>query len=459
MQQERSRMLGEMPMRKLVPTVSVPIMISMLIQALYNVVDSIFVAKFDPDALTAVSLANPMQMLMISLSIGMAVGVNSLMARRLGEKQPQASRQASWNGFLIQLCGMLLFLLVGIFLPEWFIGLFSDNPVIQRLGGAYLRICCCGCLGVFISVLMERMLQCTGNTIYSMITQMSGAVTNLIMDPILIFGYLGAPRMGIEGAALATVMGQWVSMIVGFLLNQRFNPELRISTRDCRIQGRVIKEILSVGLPSTIMSAIGSVMTTSMNKILMTYGEKAVSVMGVYFKLQSFVFMPVFGLSNGLVPILGYNYGARNRRRIYEAIRVGLKIALGIMLVGMLLFMLLPERLMSLFESGEAGELTEIGVVALRTISLHFLLAAVCITLSTTFQAIGRGVYSMIISVCRQLLVLIPAALILSALGGLNAIWYAFIIAEVASLALCLTFFRYCDRKYLKTMDDGEGYA
>ena len=452
MQQERSRMLGEMPMNKLVPKVSIPIMISMLIQALYNVVDSIFVAKFDPNALTAVSLANPMQMLMISLAIGMAVGVNSLISRRLGQRQAAAARQAAWNGFVIQLCSILLFVLIGLFYARHFIASFSENPVIQDLGEKYLRICCCGSMGIFMSMLIERMLQSTGGTIFSMVTQLCGAVTNLILDPILIFGYLGAPRMGIEGAALATVIGQWCSMIVGFVLNQRHNHELKIKIEDFRIRGSVLKDIFSVGLPGTIMSAIGSVMIVAMNKLLISYGDEAVSVMGVYFKLQSFVFMPVFGLSNGLVPILGYNYGAENKARIYEAIKVSLKIALGIMLLGMLAFQLLPVQLMSLFEAGEAGTLTEIGVIALRTISLHFLLAAVVITLSTTFQAIGHGVYSMIISICRQLLVLIPAAWLLSRLGGRDAIWYAFIIAEVVALIICLVFFRMCDRKYIRPM-------
>ena len=445
-------MLGEMPMNKLVPKVSIPIMISMLIQALYNVVDSIFVAKFDPNALTAVSLANPMQMLMISLAIGMAVGVNSLISRRLGQRQAAAARQAAWNGFVIQLCSILLFVLIGLFYARHFIASFSENPVIQDLGEKYLRICCCGSMGIFMSMLIERMLQSTGGTIFSMVTQLCGAVTNLILDPILIFGYLGAPRMGIEGAALATVIGQWCSMIVGFVLNQRHNHELKIKIEDFRIRGSVLKDIFSVGLPSTIMSAIGSVMIVAMNKLLISYGDEAVSVMGVYFKLQSFVFMPVFGLSNGLVPILGYNYGAENKARIYEAIKVSLKIALGIMLLGMLAFQLLPVQLMSLFEAGEAGTLTEIGVIALRTISLHFLLAAVVITLSTTFQAIGHGVYSMIISICRQLLVLIPAAWLLSRLGGRDAIWYAFIIAEVVALIICLVFFRMCDRKYIRPM-------
>ena len=447
-------MLGEMKMTRLVPKVAVPIMISMLVQALYNVVDSIFVARYSADALTAVSLANPMQLMIISLSVGMGVGVNSLISRLLGEKRPDEARRAAWNGILIQVLGYLVFLLVGILIPKRFIAFFSPDENLQELGASYLRICCCGSLGVFMSVLFERLLQSTGNTVHSMLTQLSGAVTNLILDPILIFGFLGFRPMGIAGAALATVIGQWVSMLVGFLMNQRFNRELRLSLTDCRIRLPILRDIVAVGFPSTVMSAIGSVLNVLINMLLISYGNDAVSVMGVYFKMQSFVFMPVFGLGNGLVPIVGYNYGARIKKRVYEAIRVAIVIALGILVTGMLCFQLFPAALMSLFESGEPTELTRLGVRALRTISLGFPMAAIGVILGTVFQAVGKGMYSMIVSVCRQLLVLLPTAWLLSNLFGLDGIWWAFPAAELISLIISLLLYRRCDRRLLKPMPD-----
>ena len=452
--QERSQMLGTMPMNRLVPKIAVPIMISMLVQALYNIVDSIFVARYDPNALTAVSLVYPIQMLMIALATGLGTGINSLISRKLGEKRPQEALQAARNGIFLELCGSALFVVIGLFLSEVFMGMFTPDPVLRALGTTYLSIVCTASFGLFVSITFERMMQATGNTMLSMITQLVGAVTNIILDPILIFGLCGLPRMGIAGAAWATVIGQVLGMFLGFVLNQRKNPELRLMLQGFRIDGRIIRDILAVGLPSSVMASIGSVLNVLMNLILIAYGNAAVSVLGVYFKLQSFVFMPVFGLSNGLVPIVGYNFGARLKKRVYGAMKVALIYAMTIMAVGTAAFMLMPETLMGLFESEGASELTEIGVIALRTISINFILAAIGITLSTVFQAVGRGSYSLIMSLCRQLIVLLPAAWLLSRLGGLNAIWWSFPIAEAVSLIICLLLFRKCNREMLSPLGE-----
>lgn len=449
---ERSKMLGEMKMSALVPKVSVPIMISMLVQALYNVVDSIFVAKYDPNALTAVSLAYPIQMLMIALSTGMGTGINSLISRKLGERNAREARDAAKNGILLELGGWLLFVVVGLFLAPLFMRLFTPDASLQALGTTYLRIVCTASFGLFMSIALERMMQATGNTVCSMATQLIGAVINIVLDPIMIFGLLGCPRLGVAGAALATVIGQITGMALGLFLNQRFNTELRLTRDNFRPSGAMIRGILAVGFPATIMQSISSVLNVLMNLILIAYGNAAVSVLGVYFKLQSFVFMPVFGLSNGMVPIVGYNYGARSRSRVYGAVKVALCYACVIMALGTVLFMLMPAQLMSLFESGDASELTAIGVPALRTISTHFILAAIGITLSTVFQAVGKGAYSLIMSLCRQLVVLLPAAWILSKLGGLNAIWWSFPIAELVSLTICLALYRKCDREMLRVL-------
>lgn len=453
-QQERSKMLGTMEVGKLVVKVSVPIMISMLVQALYNIIDGIFVARYSADALTAVSLAFPIQMLMIAASTGLGVGINSLISRRLGARRADEAREAAKNGIFAQLCAYVLFLVFGLFGAKIFFRLFTPVPELQQLGGQYLSIVCTFSFGLFMSITFERMMQATGNTVLSMTTQLTGAITNIILDPILIFGLCGFPAMGVAGAAAATVIGQIFGMLLGLFLNQTRNRELRVSFRGFRPNGSILKKILSVGFPSIIMQSISSVMNVCMNLILMAYGNTAVSVLGVYFKLQSFIFMPIFGLSNGLVAIIGYNYGARLRSRIYGAIRFSLKLAAAIMAVGMAAFLLIPEVLLSLFESGEASELTTLGVVALRTICSHFLFAAVGITLSTVFQAVGKGFYSLIMSLCRQLFVLLPSAWLLSRLGGLNAIWWSFLIAEAVSLAVCLSLYRHVDRTMFKPLGE-----
>ena len=458
---DRSAMLGTMEMSRLVPKISIPIMASMLIQALYNIVDSIFVSRFDPNGLTAVSLAFPFQMLMIALSTGMGTGINSLVSRRLGERQPKIARQAAWSGLLVEGSGSLLFVLFGLLLAGPVMRLVvSDNlsnaDSILEMGTGYLTIVTLFSSGVFLAVYFERLLQATGNTVLSMITQMTGAITNIILDPILIFGYLGFRPMGVLGAAIATVIGQWLSAALGFVFNQWKNRELRLNLQDCKILRRDLSGILAVGLPSTVMQAIGSVMNVGMNSILSGFEQSnaALNVMSVYFKLQSFIFMPVFGLSTGIIAILAYNFGARLKERIYRCIKVALAWAIAIMLIGTLVFMLFPGQLMSVFESDADPELTsqmtQIGVVAMRIICSGFISAAIGITLSTVFQAVGKGVYSRIMSICRQLVVLLPAAWIIArTTGDVYAVWWCFPIAEIAALGICLYYYRRCNRKMI----------
>ena len=445
-------MLGTMKMSRLVPKVSVPIMFSMLVQALYNVVDSIFVAQYSADALTAVSLAYPLQMLMIAVSTGLGVGINSLISRKLGEKRHDEALDAARNGLLLQLCGYAMFLIFGAFLARPFFTVMTDSPVLQDLGGTYLSIVCSMSVGLFLAITFERMMQATGNSMLSMITQTVGAVVNIILDPIMIFGWFGCPAMGVAGAAYATIIGQLSGMTLGFILNQKKNIELKLSLRGFRPDGHIISRILSVGFPSIIMQSITSVMNVLFNMILTPFGNAAINVLGVYFKLQSFIFMPVFGLSNGLVAIVGYNYGAKLRARVYEAIKVALIIAIAIMIVGMVLFMAAPEMLLSMFEAEGSREMTEIGVVALRVICSCFIFAAIGITLSTVFQAVGKGSYSLLMSLCRQMIVLLPSAWLLAQVGGVNAVWWSFPCAEIASLVLCLALFRRVDKNMLQKM-------
>ena len=462
--QDRSAMLGTMKMTRLIPKISIPIMASMLIQALYNIVDSIFVSRFDPNGLTAVSLAFPFQMLMIALSTGMGTGINSLVSRRLGERQPREARQAAWNGLLVEGVGSLLFILFGLLLAGPVMRLvvsdkLMDYTSILSMGTDYLSVVTLFSTGLFMAIYFERLLQATGNTVLSMITQMAGAITNIVLDPILIFGYLGFRPMGVLGAAIATVIGQWLSALLGFIFNQRKNPELRLNPKDFIILRRDLSGILAVGIPSTIMQAIGSVMNVGMNAILSGFEQSnaALNVMSVYFKLQSFIFMPVFGLSTGIIAILAYNYGARNKERIYSCIKTALIWACVIMLIGTLIFMLFPEQLMSIFESDANPELTsqmtDIGAVAMRIISSSFIMAAIGITLSTVFQAVGKGVYSMVVSICRQLVVLLPAAWLLARLtGSVYAVWWCFPIAEIAALIISIYYYRKCDRELFAPM-------
>ena len=462
--QDRSKLLGTMPMSRLVPKVSIPIMFSMLIQALYNIVDSIFVSRFDPNGLTAVSLAMPFQMLMIALSTGMGTGINSLLSRRLGERNPEGARRGAWNGLLIEVLGSVLFILFGLLLAGQTMGLVVSDNLANResifsMGTSYLTIVTAASTGLFVAIYFERMLQATGKSVLSMVTQLCGALTNIILDPIMIFGLLGCPRMGVSGAAIATVIGQFVSAAIGFVLNQKKNPELRLNVKDAVINRHDLSGIISVGLPSTIMASIGSVMNIGMNAILSGFAQStaALNVMSGYFKLQSFIFMPVFGLSNGIIAIIAYNFGARIKERVYSCIKVALIWAGVIMLIGTLVFMIFPGQLMAIFESEAEAEITaqmtDIGIVAMRIISASFLLAAVGIILSTVFQAVGRGTYSMIISICRQLVILLPVAWMIARLtGDVKAVWWCFPAAELFALILCLFYYRKCNKKMLSTL-------
>ena len=451
MQQEKSRMLGEMPMAKLVPTVSVPIMISMLVQALYNIVDSYFVAQYSEAAFSAVNLAYPLQMLMIALSTGMGTGINSVISRRLGEKNGPLARKAAMNGIFVEACSWLLFVVIGLFFSRPFIAGFTDDAALIQQGTTYLTIVCTMSFGLFGAITMERMLQASGNTKASMITQLAGAVANIVLDPVFIFLF----DMGVAGAAVATVIGQITSLTLGFWLNQKQNPELRLIWDRFRPDMGIIRNISVVGFPATVAQAIGSVLNVAMNALLMGFSAAAMNVLGVYFKLQSFIFMPVFGLTNGMVPIVAYNYGARSRKRVYECVKVSLAWAMTIMFLGMVLFLAVPEFLMGLFDSSADGEMIAIGKIALPVISSHFLLAAAGITLSTVFQAVGKGMYSLIMSLCRQIVVLLPAAYLLAQIS-LNAVWWSFPIAEVVSLTVCLLFFVRCDRKLLRPLEQNQ---
>lgn len=420
---------------------SLPIMTSMLIQALYNVVDSIFVAKLSQDALTAVSLAFPVQNMMIAVGVGTAVGVNALLARRLGEKNYKDANLVAVNGIFLAVLSSIVFALFGIFGVKMFFSAFVGEGTVMQMGIEYTSIVSIFSFGIFISVIGERLLQATGITIYCMYSQIAGALTNIILDPILIFGFCGVPKMGVAGAAIATVIGQFVSMGLNIWFNITKNHEITISFKRFRPSGRIIGEIYRVGLPSIFMQAIGSVMVFGMNKVLIFFSETAVSVFGVYFKLQSFVFMPIIGMTNGMVPIVGYNFGAKNSERITSVIKLAAFCASVIMAVGVVIFNVLPEFLLvRLFEAD--AEMVAIGVPALRTISLHFIIAGVSIVLSSSFQALGKGVYSLIMSFSRQLLVLLPTAWLLGKFVSLNALWFAFPIAEIVSLLLALFLFK-----------------
>ena len=436
----RENKMGTMPENQLLLSMAVPMMISMLVQALYNIVDSIFVSRICEDALTAVSMAFPWQNIIIAIAVGFGVGINALLSRALGQKNAERVNQVAVNGLLLAGLSYLLVLAAGLLGIRAYMRTQTDIESIVNYGITYLNICILCSFGVFVEITFERFLQATGRTIYSMITQLAGALTNIILDPILIFGLLGFPKLGIAGAAWATVIGQCVGAVVAVTLNHFKNPEVHLRLRHIRPNGRLMGEITAISIPSIIMSCISSLTCFVMNMILIAYSSTAVAVFGVYFKLQSFVFMPVFGLNNGMVPIIAYNYGAQKPERIHKTIRLGMAYAVAIMAVGLLVFQLIPKELLLMFDASDA--MLGIGAPALRIMSLAFVFAGVGIASSSACQAFGYSVYSMLISIARQIVVLIPAAYLLSLTGVLRSIWFAFPIAEIVSLFLSLFFLR-----------------
>ena len=432
--------MGVMPVGRLLLTMSLPMVISMLVQALYNIVDSMFVAQISENALTAVSLAFPIQNLMISVGTGTGVGVNALLSRSLGEKNQKVANQTANISILLSVFNFIIFAIFGLFFTRRFFLAQTNIAEIVDHGTAYLFICSVCSFGLFGQVIFERLLQSTGKTMYSMISQMTGAIINIILDPIMIFGWFGMPAMGVAGAAAATVIGQIAAMLIGLILNLKFNKEIQFRLRYMRPRWNIIKRIYAVGIPSILMVSISSIMTFAFNKILLVFTSTAAAVFGVYFKLQSFVFMPVFGLNNGMVPIIAYNYGARKIDRIKKTLTLSVISACVLMLIGLAVMQIIPDKLLLMFNASPA--MLSIGVPALRIISLSFVFAGFGIVASSVFQALGNSMYSLIVSIARQLVVLLPVAYILSKFQQLDLVWLSFPIAEIASVVLSVLFLR-----------------
>ena len=440
MSEIQNNKMGIMPINKLLINMSLPMIISMLVQSLYNIVDSIFVAKISENALTAVSLAFPFQHLMVAVASGTGVGVNSLLSRHLGAKDYKNANKCANVGLFLVFLSAIVFIIVGFFFSKIFFRLQTDNAEIIELGTIYMQICAVFCFGIFGQIVFERLLLSTGKTLFSMVSQLVGAIINIIFDPILIFGLWGFPKMGIAGAALATVFGQILAMILAWVLNIKYNKYIKLSIKDIKPNREHVLEIYKIAVPSILMMSIGSVMTFCLNKILIIFTSTATAVFGVYFKLQSFIFMPVFGLNNGMVPIIAYNYGACNKDRVIKTVKYSVMYAILIMVLGFIVFQTIPHILLGFFSASES--MLEIGVVALRIISISFLFAGFCIICSSVFQALGNGVYSLIVSVCRQLLVLIPVAYLMSLTGKLDLVWLAFPIAELMSVVTSIYYIR-----------------
>ena len=431
--QTKENKMGVMPVPRLLITMSLPMMLSMLVQALYNIVDSIFVAQINENALTAVSLAFPIQSLMIAISAGTGVGINALLSRNLGEKKFEDANRAAKNGIFLALVSFALMALIGLTCSHSFFRLQTRDEQIVTYGTQYLTIICILSIGIFMQMTLERLLQSTGKTVYTMITQGIGAIINIIMDPILIFGLFGFPRLEVAG-------GQIVAVTLSVYFNCTKNKELNLNMKGFRPDKKIIATIYQVGVPSIIMQSIGSVMVFGMNKILLMFSSTAAAVFGVYFKLQSFIFMPIFGLNNGMIPIIAYNYGARNRKRIEATMKLSIGLAVGIMFVGLAVFQIFPKQLLGFFDASE--HMLEIGVPALRIISLSFIFAGYCIIVGSVFQALGNGVYSLVVSAARQLLVILPAAYLFAVLSGLSMVWWSIPLAEIVSVVLSTLLFK-----------------
>lgn len=443
--------MGYMPIFKLVVNMSLPMIISMLVQALYNVVDSMFVSRVSENALTAVSLAFPAQNLMIGVATGTAVGVNALLSKSLGEKNYKRANQIAENGIFLSFIGFLIFLIFGLFGTEVFFRTQTDIEDIISSGVDYLRVCSCFSFGIFGQIIFERLMQSTGRTFYTMITQGVGAIINIVLDPIFIFGYFGLPAMGAKGAAIATVIGQIIAFIIAVILNKKKNTDIDLKLKEFRPNLKIIGRIYSIGIPSIIMVAVGSIMTFSINKIVIAFTETAAAVFGVYFKLQSFVFMPLFGMNNGVIPIISFNYGARNKQRVMKTIGVAILFALFFMAIGLSAMQILPKELLSIFNASD--QMIKIGVPALKTISISYIFAGFSVVLISVFQAFGKGLFSMSISIARQLVVLVPCAYLLSKTGELDNVWWAFPIAEVMSVLVAGAFFIYLYKKVITKLD------
>jgi len=444
--------MGVMPVGKLLVNMALPMIISMMVQALYNVVDSIYISRISESAVTALSLAFPVQNLQIGFAVGIGVGVNSLLSKSLGQKNQEQANFAAGNGVVLMLLGGIAFFLFGMFGVRPYFEIQSTVYETVEGGIVYTRICSTLAVGLFIQILGERLLQSTGRTVHSMIGQASGAITNIVLDPVFIFGVpaLGIPAMGIAGAAVATVIGQWVGAAIVWYFNFRQNPDVHLGFKYLRLHKKVVGPILTVGIPSIVMNSIGSLMNFGMNQILQGFQETATGVFGIYFKLQSFFFMPLFGLNNATISVIAFNYGARRPDRMVKTQKIASGAAMTMMVIGLLVFQLMPRVLLSMFNPSQ--EFLRIGCVALRTISLSFPLAAIAISLGACFQALGNGIYSTIVSICRQMLVLLPVAYLLSLTGEVNAVWLAFPIAEVISAATTLLLFRRIYRAKIKPL-------
>lgn len=447
-EQMQENKMGYLPIPKLLMNMSLPIIISMIIQALYNVVDSIFVSKVSEDAFTAVSMAFPVQTLMIAVATGTGVGVNAILSKSLGEKNQKVADKTANTGILLALCSMLVFLIFGLFGTELFFSVQTKDETIIEYGVQYLSIISTFSIGIFGQITLERLLQATGKSFYTMITQGTGAIINLILDPILIFGLAGAPKLGVAGAAIATVCGQIAAFLLALVFNLKLNKEIHLNVKEiCKPEGWIIKKIYMIGIPSILMQSIGSLMNFCMNKILVEFSSTAVAVFGAYYKLQSFVFMPVMGLNNGMVPIISYNYGAKKRDRIMQTLKISVITGVCIMVAGFLALQIVPGTLLKLFSASDA--MLVMGEPALRIMSISYIFAGFCIVCSSFFQALGHSIYSLYVSVARQLLVLIPVAYLLSLTGVLNLVWLAFPIAELASVTFSIIFLR----KVMKKLD------
>ena len=449
--------MGVMPVGKLLVNMAMPMIIAMLVQAFYNIVDSYFVSQISTDeairesAIAAMSLAFAVQNIMIGFAVGIGVGVNALLSKSLGEGNQEQANRAAGNGVTLAVLATGIFMFVGGFFADDYFAMMSDSALTVQFGTRYISICCVWSLGIFIEVLAERLLQSSGRTMYTMVTQGVGAIINIILDPMLIFGVGPFPKLGIAGAALATIIGQWVAAALAVFFNLKFNPDVQFAARYLKLKKNAVGPILTVGIPSVIMNSIGSIMNIGINKILQgftQYGEVPVNVFGIYFKLQSFFFMPLFGMNNATISIVAYNYGARKADRITKTLKIASISALIFMMLGVAVFQSVPELLLGIFDTSE--DFLRLGRSALRIISCCFPFAAVCIALGASFQALGNGIYSTIVSLCRQLLVLLPAAYLLSLTGEVNNVWWAFPIAEMMSLAATLFFFVRIYRQKIK---------